>query len=53
MGVAELGQRSKAASRRLATVSTEAKDSALHVAADLLVERAAEILANVARSWCN
>ncbi|HEX4822075.1 MAG TPA: glutamate-5-semialdehyde dehydrogenase [Acidimicrobiales bacterium] len=44
MGVAELGQRSKAASRRLATVSTEAKDGALHVAADLLVERADEIL---------
>src|SRR3954469_15897023 len=44
MGVVELGQRSKAASRRLATVSTEAKDGALHVAADLLVERAPEIL---------
>ena len=44
MGVAELGQRSKAASRQLATVSTEAKDGALHVAADLLVERAPEIL---------
>ena len=44
MGVAELGQRSKAASRRLATVSTEVKDGALHVAADLLVERADEIL---------
>src|SRR5437764_10778477 len=44
MGVAELGRRSKAASRRLATVSTEAKDGALHVAADLLVERAPEIL---------
>ena len=54
MGVAELGQRSKAASRRLATVSTEAKDGALHVAADLLVERAAEILdanaADIARA---
>ena len=44
MGVAELGQRSKAASRVLATASTEAKDTGLTVAADLLVERAAEIL---------
>ena len=44
MGVAELGRRSKTASRALATGSTEAKDGALHVAADLLVERAAEIL---------
>ena len=44
MSVVELGKRSKAASRRLATVSTEGKDGALHVAADLLVERAPEIL---------
>src|SRR5947209_5980088 len=44
MGVAELGQRSKTASRALATASTEAKDGVLHVAADLLVERTAEIL---------
>ena len=44
MRVVELGQRSKAASRRLATLSAEAKDGALHVAADLLVERGAEIL---------
>src|SRR5947199_5190894 len=53
MGVAELGRRSKAASRTVATASTEAKDGVLHVAADLLVERAAEILdanaADVAR----
>ena len=42
--VADLGRRSKVASRSLATVSTEDKDGALHVAAELLVERAAEIL---------
>ena len=54
MGVAELGRRSKAASRTVTTASTEAKDGVLHVAADLLVERAAEILdanaADVARA---
>ena len=44
MGVADLGRRSKTASRVLATASTEAKDGALHVAAELLGERAAEIL---------
>src|SRR3954447_2491273 len=44
MGVAELGTRAKAASRVLATASTEAKDAGLTLAADLLVERAAEIL---------
>lgn len=44
MGVAELGQRAKAASRVLAACSTAAKDSALHAAADLLVERAPKIL---------
>ena len=42
--VAELGRRAKSASRALATASTEAKDAALHCAADLLVERAADIL---------
>jgi glutamate-5-semialdehyde dehydrogenase len=41
----ELGRRAKAASRVLATASTEAKDAGLLAAADLLVERAAEILA--------
>jgi glutamate-5-semialdehyde dehydrogenase len=46
--VAELGQRAKAASRVLANASTEAKDHALTVAADVLLERAPEILeANV------
>src|SRR5688500_7837388 len=54
MGVADLGQRAKAASRVLATASTEAKDGGLLVGADLLVERAAEILdanaADVARA---
>ena len=44
MGVAELGQRAKAASRVLATASTEAKDGGLAVGAELLVERAAELL---------
>jgi glutamate-5-semialdehyde dehydrogenase len=43
--LADLGRRAKAASRVLATVSTEAKDHALRAAADLLVERSAEILA--------
>ncbi len=41
----ELGQRAKAASRVLATASTEAKDAALLAAADLLLDRHAEILA--------
>jgi glutamate-5-semialdehyde dehydrogenase len=40
----ELGSRVKAASRLLATASTSAKDNALHAGADLLVDRAAEIL---------
>jgi glutamate-5-semialdehyde dehydrogenase len=40
-----LGQRAKAASRVLATAGTDAKDAALHAAADLLVDRAAEVLA--------
>jgi glutamate-5-semialdehyde dehydrogenase len=42
--IADLGRRAKAASRAVATASTEAKDAALHAAADLLVERRAEIL---------
>jgi len=42
--MAELGRRAKAASRTLATASTGAKDAALHAAADLLVDRAPEIL---------
>ena len=42
--IAEQGQRAKGASRRLATASTGAKDAALHAAADLLVQRAPEIL---------
>jgi glutamate-5-semialdehyde dehydrogenase len=41
----ELGRRAKAASRALATASTTQKDDALRAAADLLVERTAEILA--------
>lgn len=43
--IAELGARAKAASRVLATASTAAKDDALRIAADLLVERSPEILA--------
>ena len=43
--VAALGRRAKAASRVLATASTEAKNAALAAAADLLVERAADLLA--------
>ena len=42
--IAELGSRAKAASRVLATASTEAKDAALLAAADLLLDRHAEIL---------
>jgi glutamate-5-semialdehyde dehydrogenase len=41
----ELGRRAKAASRLLATASTPAKNAALLTAADLLLERAAEIQA--------
>ena len=52
--IAELGRRAKAASRVLATTSTEAKDDALRGAADLLVARSAELLeanaADVARA---
>jgi glutamate-5-semialdehyde dehydrogenase len=40
----ELGERAAASARVLATASTSAKDAALHAAADLLVERAPEIL---------
>jgi len=42
--MADLGRRAKAASRTLATASTGAKDAALNAAADLLVDRAPEIL---------
>src|SRR4051812_19113132 len=42
--MADLGRRAKAASRMLATASTGAKDAALHAAADLLVDRAPEIV---------
>ncbi|HWC10464.1 MAG TPA: glutamate-5-semialdehyde dehydrogenase [Acidimicrobiales bacterium] len=41
----ELGRRAKAASRLLATASTATKDAALVAAADLVVQRAPEILA--------
>ncbi len=43
--VVELGERAKAASRLLATATTGAKNAALLTAADLLLERAAEIQA--------
>jgi glutamate-5-semialdehyde dehydrogenase len=43
--IADLGRRARAASRPLATTSTEAKDAALLAAADLLVERTDELLA--------
>ena len=42
--IAELGSRAKAASRVLATASTAVKDAALLAAADLLLDRHAEIL---------
>ena len=42
--IAELGRRAKAASRVLALAPTAAKDDALRTAADLLVERSAELL---------
>ena len=42
--IAALGRRAKAASRVLATASSEAKDAALLAAADLLVERSADVL---------
>src|SRR3954466_8025519 len=54
MGVADLGRRAKAASRVLASTSTEAKARALAAAADLVVARGDEILqansADVARA---
>ncbi|MBA3281058.1 MAG: glutamate-5-semialdehyde dehydrogenase [Acidimicrobiia bacterium] len=40
-----LGRRAKAASRVLATVPSSKKDDALHAAADLLVDRTADVLA--------
>ena len=40
----DLGRRAKAASRKLATASTAAKDAALLAAADLLEQRTADIL---------
>ncbi|HEX6424160.1 MAG TPA: glutamate-5-semialdehyde dehydrogenase [Acidimicrobiales bacterium] len=43
--IAALGARAKAASRVLASLSTEAKDAALLAAADLLVERTDDLLA--------
>jgi glutamate-5-semialdehyde dehydrogenase len=43
--IADLGARARAASRVLATVSTEAKDTALMAGADLLVERTDDLLA--------
>jgi glutamate-5-semialdehyde dehydrogenase len=43
-GLAAQGRRAKAASRILATATTPAKDAALSAAADLLVQRTAEIL---------
>src|SRR3954451_3302925 len=42
--VQELGEHAAAAARVLATAPTAAKDTALHAAADLLVERAPEVL---------
>jgi glutamate-5-semialdehyde dehydrogenase len=47
--IADLGARAKAASRVLATASTEAKDAALVGGADLLVQRADDLLAANAR----
>jgi glutamate-5-semialdehyde dehydrogenase len=43
--VEELGRRAKQASRRLATASTDEKDAALLAAAELLLQRAPEVLA--------
>src|SRR5436309_6435547 len=43
--VRELGRRAKAASRVLALASSADKDAALHAAADLLVDRASDVLA--------
>ena len=43
--IADLGRRAKAAARVLATTGTDAKDAALHAAAELLVTRSPEVLA--------
>jgi glutamate-5-semialdehyde dehydrogenase len=43
--MSDLGRRARAASRLLATASTAAKDAALYAAAELLVERADDVLA--------
>jgi glutamate-5-semialdehyde dehydrogenase len=43
--ISDLGRRARAASRLLATASTAVKDAALHAAAELLVERADDVLA--------
>jgi glutamate-5-semialdehyde dehydrogenase len=43
--LADLGRRAKAAARSLATASSEAKDAGLLAAADLLVDRTADVLA--------
>ncbi len=43
--VTEMGRRAKAAAKHLATASTGAKDAALLAAADVLQERASEVLA--------
>jgi glutamate-5-semialdehyde dehydrogenase len=45
MKVVELGRRARAASRRLAAASTAEKDAALLTAAELLLERAPELVA--------
>ena len=42
--LADLGRRSKEAARSLATATSGAKDQALHIAADLLVEKAGVLL---------
>jgi glutamate-5-semialdehyde dehydrogenase len=42
--VADLGRRSREASRQLGLATTGAKDAGLHAAADLLAERSAEVL---------
>jgi glutamate-5-semialdehyde dehydrogenase len=42
--VSDLGRRAKAASRALATATTSEKDAALHGAADLLEDRAGDLL---------
>jgi glutamate-5-semialdehyde dehydrogenase len=45
VSILELGRRARAASRRLAAASTAEKDAALLTAAELLLERAPELLA--------